>query len=57
MERLPVTQLDSRLRGNDELRRGLDSRVRGNDELRRNWIPACAGMTKCDATGFPRARE
>jgi len=28
MERLPVTQLDSRLRGNDELRRG--------------WTPACA---------------
>ena len=41
-------ELDSRLRGNDELEsEALDSGFRRNDELKRvrNWIPVFAGMT------------
>ena len=45
--------LDSRLRGNDGLRRGrignfvLDSRLRGNDDPRRGCVEDLSGLDAC----------
>jgi len=43
MERLPVTQLDSRVRGNDELRRGLISTRRAGCVSQLRKLPGANG--------------